>query len=86
MTMMNRRRMLQAALGSLVTATTVVALIPTAAEATPLTTGKAAAQCLSEGNSAELPISPVHCRRVRRRVCVRTRPNRRRCYWKWVCI
>jgi len=85
MTMMDRRRMLQAALGSLVTATTVVALIPTSAEAMPLATGTAAAQCLSQGNSAELPITPVHCRRVRRRVCVRTRANVRRCYWKWVC-
>lgn len=83
MTMMDRRKMLQAALGSLVTATTVVALMPTSAEAMPLSAGKA---CLSDGKSGELPITPVHCRRVRRRFCVRTRPNRRRCYWKWVCV
>jgi hypothetical protein len=83
MTMMDRRRMLETALGGLVLATTAIALAPTSAEAMPLTPD--AAKSAAGAPSSDLPIVPVHRRRVRRQVC-HWHQGRRFCTWRWVWI
>jgi hypothetical protein len=83
MAAIDRRRMLETVLGGLVAATAAVALVPTTAEAMPLSTGTA--KTAAGESSSERPILPVHRRRVRRKVC-HWHQGRRFCTWRWVWI
>jgi len=81
--MMDRRRMLQAVLGSLVAAFIGVALTPTAADAAPL--GTSTARSVTGESVSDLPIVQVHrCRvRVQRRVCTHGRCTY---VWRWIWV